>query len=140
VFPINRGVLAIQATSAPSERVFSSSGRVMTDERTSLSPQTMSNLLYAKQNLKRVERDKWRFKEDMVSPPSSYNRLPDPDKNEMPRPVSPELQRTSTVMSTARKDLTTSFAETTVDDAQEVEMSDDENEPEPSTSKKKRFE
>jgi hypothetical protein len=99
----------------------------------------MSNLLYAKQNLKRVERDKWRFKEDMVSPPSSYNRLPDPDKNEMPRPVSPELQRTSTVMSTARKDLTTSFAETTVDDAQEVEMSDDEDEPEPSTSKKKRF-
>jgi hypothetical protein len=54
--------------------------------------------------------------------------------------VSPELQRTSTVMSTARKDLTTSFAETTVDDAQEVEMSDDEDEPEPSTSKKKRFE
>jgi hypothetical protein len=42
----------------------------------------------------------------------------------MPKPVSPELQPTSTMMSGARKNLNESFADTTANDVKEVEMSD----------------
>ena len=48
---LEKKILAIEATSAASERLFSTAGRVITHDRNRLDPNTVGQILYVKSNL-----------------------------------------------------------------------------------------
>ena len=52
---VAKRTLCIPATSAPSERVFSSGGNLYTDKRCSLRTDTASDILFCKHNTKLIE-------------------------------------------------------------------------------------
>ncbi|XP_021702767.1 zinc finger BED domain-containing protein 1-like [Aedes aegypti] len=58
-----RRILGIPATSAPSERVFSCSGNIMTSQRHQLASKNLEMLVYIKQNFDKVYIPKWKFDE-----------------------------------------------------------------------------
>jgi hypothetical protein len=60
---VARKILAIPATSASSERLFSSGGNVMTNQRTCLDPQTVEKLVFYHDNWQKVNVKRWRLKE-----------------------------------------------------------------------------
>jgi zinc finger BED domain-containing protein 1 (E3 SUMO-protein ligase ZBED1) len=47
---IARSYLAVQATSAPSERIFSAASRLITGLRNNLDPETVKNLMWINRN------------------------------------------------------------------------------------------
>jgi hypothetical protein len=63
---VARDYLAVPMTSAPSERAFSSSGKMITSQRTSMAPETASMLSYVQQNWGRLTVRTWKF----LDPPS----------------------------------------------------------------------
>jgi hypothetical protein len=58
-----RKILAIPATSASSERLFSSGGNVVTTQRMCLDPQTVEKLVFYHDNWQKLEVKKWQLKE-----------------------------------------------------------------------------
>jgi hypothetical protein len=63
----------IPASSAPSERLFSRSGNLITQNRNSLSPKNVHMLLYLQENMRQVKVTKWDFE-----------LMPDGDDDEKP--------------------------------------------------------
>lgn len=55
-------VLAVPATSIPSKCIFSTSGRVLCDSRTSLSPNTVRMLMLSESWLKAIEKYHWKLR------------------------------------------------------------------------------
>jgi hypothetical protein len=55
--------LAIPATSASSEQMFSSGGNVVTNQRTCLDPEVVEKLVFYHDNWQKLEVKRWRLKE-----------------------------------------------------------------------------
>jgi hypothetical protein len=60
---VAKKILAIPATSASSERLFSSGGNVVTTQRTKLDPQLVEKLVFYHENWQKVEVKRWKLKE-----------------------------------------------------------------------------
>jgi hypothetical protein len=61
---VARRILAIPATSASSERLFSSGGNVVTTQRTSLDPSVVEKLVFYHENWQKLEVKRWRLKDN----------------------------------------------------------------------------
>jgi len=63
----------IPASSAPSERLFSTSGNLITQNRNSLSPKNVHMLLYLQENMRKVKVTKWDYE---LMPEGDYDEEP----------------------------------------------------------------